>query len=149
MYRALYVAAGKRGKQSLVAASNCNNSTSRLYVTDRLTKMSFLVDTGADICVYPRSRLRERRTHSSYEFAANGTTVCIYGCITLRLGFGLRREFSWRFVVADVTGPIIGSDFLSFYYLLVDVRRSTPTPHRQHHYPHSQWRPGGDVRRPN
>ena len=66
MYRALYVAAGKRGKQSLVAASNCNNSNSRLYVTDRLTKTCFLVDTGADLCVYPLSRLRERRTHSSY-----------------------------------------------------------------------------------
>ena len=99
MYRALYVAAGKRGKQSLVAASNCNNSTSRLYVTDRLTKTSFLVDTGAD--VYLRSGLRERVTHSSYElFAANGTTVRTYGCITLLLDYGLRREvhgkFSWR-----------------------------------------------------
>ena len=53
MHRALYVRAGKRGRQSLVVASNCNNSTSRLYVKDRLTKMSFLVDTGADLCVYP------------------------------------------------------------------------------------------------
>ena len=95
MYRALYVAAGKLGKQSLVAASNCNNSTIRLYVTDRLTKTSFLVDTGADLRVYPRSCLRERRTHSSYElFAANGTNVRTYGCITLRLDFGLWWEFS-------------------------------------------------------
>jgi hypothetical protein len=39
----------------------CSNSVQRdaarrahrLYVTDQLTKMSFLVDTGADICVYP------------------------------------------------------------------------------------------------
>ena len=122
MHRALYVAAGKRGEQSLVAASNCNNSTSRLYVTDRLTKTSFLFDTGAELCVYPRSRLRERRAHSSYEFAAEGTAVRTYGCTTLRLDFGLRQEFSWRFVVAVVTGPIIGSDFLSLYNLLVDVR---------------------------
>ena len=56
-------------------------------------------------------------------FAANGTTVLTYGCITLRLDFGLRPEFSFRFVVADVTGPIIGSYFLLFYNLLVDVRR--------------------------
>ena len=46
-----------------------------------------------------------------------------YGCIILRLDFGLRRQYSWRFVVADVTGPIIASDFLSFYNLLGDVRR--------------------------
>ena len=107
--------AEKEGRQSLVAASNCNNSTSRLYVTDRLTKLSFLVDTGANFCVYPRSRLRERQTQTSYKlFAANGTTVHTYGCITLRLDFGLRRVFSWRFVVAEVTEPIIGSDFLLF-----------------------------------
>jgi hypothetical protein len=123
MHRTLHVAAGKRGKQSLVAANNCSNSANRLYVTDRLTKTSFLVDTGADLCVYPRYRLGERRTHSTYElFAAKGTAVRTYGCTTLHLDFGLRREFSWRFVVADVTGPIIGSDFLSFYDLLVEVR---------------------------
>jgi len=45
-----------------------------------------------------------------------------HGCITLRLDFGLRREFSCRFVVADVTGPTIGSDFLCFYNLLFDMR---------------------------
>jgi hypothetical protein len=109
-----------------VAGSNCTDSASRLYVTDRLTKMRFLADTGADLCVYPCSRLRERRTRSSYElFAANGTTVHTYGCITLRLDFDLRREFSWRFFVADVTGPIIGSDFLCFYNLLVDMRHQS------------------------
>jgi hypothetical protein len=53
MHRALYVAAGKRGKQSLVAASKCSNSASRLYVTDRLAKTSFLADTGADLCLPP------------------------------------------------------------------------------------------------
>ena len=63
----LYVAAGKHGRQSLAAASNFNNSASSLFVTDRLTKMSFLFDTAADLCVYPRPRLRERRTQSNYE----------------------------------------------------------------------------------
>jgi hypothetical protein len=38
------------------------------------------------------------------------------------LDFGLRREYSWHFVIADVTAPIIGSDFLCFYKLLVDMR---------------------------
>ena len=66
MHRALYVASGKHGMESLVAASNCNNSTNRPYVTDWLTKMNFLVDTGADLCVYTRSRYRERRTQTSY-----------------------------------------------------------------------------------
>jgi len=85
--------------------------------------MSFVVDTGADLCAYHRSRLQESRTQTSYElFAANGTTEHAYGCTTLRLDFGIRWEFSWQFVVEDVTGPIIGSDFLCFYNLLVDMR---------------------------
>ena len=93
-----------------------------LYVTDRLSKTSFLFITGAHLYVYPCSRLRDPRTHSGYGLLAdNGTTVRTYGCITLSLDFGLRREFPWRFLVAEVTGPIIGSDFLSFYNLLVDV----------------------------
>jgi hypothetical protein len=37
-------------------------------------------------------------------------------------GFGPTTGLSWRFVVADVTGPINGSDFLCFYNLLVDIR---------------------------
>ena len=62
----------------------------------QLTKMNFLIDTGADLCVYHRSRFREGRTKTSYAlFAANDYTVHTYGYITLRLDFGLRREFSW------------------------------------------------------
>ena len=72
MNRALYVAAGKHRRQSVVAASNCKNSASHLYVTDKRTKTTFLVDTGADICVYSNFLLREGRTQTSYEsFAAN------------------------------------------------------------------------------
>lgn len=52
MHRALYVAIGKHGSQSIVEASNCNNSDSSLNVTDQHTKVYFLVDTGADLCVY-------------------------------------------------------------------------------------------------
>lgn len=41
---------------------------------------------------------------------------------TMTLNSGLRRDFTWRFFVADVTKPIIGADFLAFYKLLVDVK---------------------------
>jgi hypothetical protein len=35
---------------------------------------------------------------------------------------GLRRDFKWRFVVADVTHPRIGVDFLSHFGLLMDCQ---------------------------
>jgi hypothetical protein len=36
----------------------------------------------------------------------------------------LSRDFTWRFVVADVTRPIIGVDFRSHFGLLVDCRNN-------------------------
>lgn len=109
-----------------MAADDCPSSSAsgRLYVTDRASKTQFLVDTGSDLCVFPRSALRDRRAKTKYSLcAANGTNIATYGCINLNLDFGLRRSFTWRFTVADVTKPIIGVDFLNFFSLAVDCRR--------------------------
>jgi predicted aspartyl protease len=92
-------------------------------MTDGNTKTSFLIDTGADVCVYPRSKLQgPTRKDDSELFAINGTTIATYGTILLSLNLCLRREFKLRFIVADVPKPIIGMDFLSHYELLVDPR---------------------------
>lgn len=75
------------------------------------------------MCVFPRSTVRQPRIKTSYElFAANGSIIATYGCLSLTLDLGLRRAFSWRFIVADVSKPIIGVDFLVYYNLLVDCR---------------------------
>lgn len=106
-----------------MAADDCPG-TGRLFVTDKRTKIKFLVDTGSDVCVFPRSALKKRCVKSSYELtAANGSIISTYGCTELLLNLGLRRDFTWQFIVADVTRAIIGVDFLSFYNLIVDVRR--------------------------
>ncbi|XP_017796720.1 PREDICTED: uncharacterized protein LOC108578232 [Habropoda laboriosa] len=55
-------------------------------------------------------------------YAANGTEISTYGTVTLTLDLGLRRAFTWRFVVAEVSKPIIGVDFLYHFGLLVDIR---------------------------
>lgn len=113
---------GKRSGQSLMAADDCPSS-SRLFITDRNSKTQFLIDTGSDLCVYPRALIKEYRHRTNYHlFAANGTAINTYGYKHLELNLGLRRTFSWRFVVADVTKAIIGVDFLSFYNLAVDCR---------------------------
>lgn len=114
---------GKLKGQSLMATDDCPSSSGRLFVTDRSTNTQFLIDTGSDLCVYPRSALRDRRAKTDFELcAANGTTIDTFGFIHLNLNLGLRRNFQWRFIVADVTKPIIGVDFLCFYNLVVDCR---------------------------
>lgn len=106
-----------------MAASVCPQPPSRLQVSDRKSKLQFLIDTGSDLCVVPRTSLQGPRQRTTYElYAANGSIIPTYGWTQLHLDLGLRRDFSWRFVVADVTHPIIGVDFLSYYNLLVDIR---------------------------
>lgn len=116
----------KLDKRSLDATGECESVTNRLFITDSTSKLQYLVDTGSDLCVYPVSFLRAQRRHkTNYElYAANNTIIATYGWFSLSLDLGLRRSFTWRFVIADVTKPIIGVDFLSFYNLLVDVRNS-------------------------
>lgn len=106
-----------------MATNDCSNTPGRLLVTDRKSKVQFLVDTGSDLCVFPRSALNERRTRTTYQlYAANGTPIATYGYVQLELNLGLRRAYTWRFIVADVTKAIIGVDFLSAYNLIVDCR---------------------------
>ena len=95
----------------------------RIYVTDRRSKLQFLIDTSADLCVFLRSRMQGPRMKSAYElYAANDFFIATYGTLGLNLNLGLRRDLFWRFVVADVSKPIVGVDFLDCYNLLVDVR---------------------------
>lgn len=86
--------------------------------------MQFLVDTGSDLCVFPRSALKTTRKQTAFDLvAANNTVIHTYGPVKLHLNFGLRRDFTWNFTVADVYRPIIGVDFLTYYGLLVDCKQ--------------------------
>ena len=52
---------------------------------------------------------------------ASGQPLKVYGEATLDIDLpALRRQFTWTFVVADVTEPLLGNDFLSHHSLLVD-----------------------------
>jgi hypothetical protein len=78
----------------------------RLFVTDRHSKRQFLIDTGSDLCVYPRRLIPRSRERMNYDLcAANGTTIHTYEWLPLSLNFDLRRDFTWRFVVADSHDP--------------------------------------------
>ncbi|KFD64342.1 hypothetical protein M514_13190 [Trichuris suis] len=55
--------------------------------------------------------------------AANGSYIKTFGKLTLTTDFGLGRTFKWSFICADVTGPIISTDFLFNFVLMVDIKR--------------------------
>lgn len=106
-----------------MAATDCHHQSSRLFVVDSTTKHRYLVDTGSDVCCFPRRLLPGKLLPTTYELsAANNSTIRTYGYLPIALNFGLRRDFTWRFVIADVAQPIIGSDFLAHFELLPDCR---------------------------
>ncbi|GBN11248.1 Transposon Tf2-8 polyprotein [Araneus ventricosus] len=96
----------------------------RLYVQDRITKTQFLVDTGSDVSCYPKSYLSEvLKLQGTTLFAANGSHIKTFGSKLLSLDLGLQRKLQWPFVIADITKPIIGADFLQQFGLLVDLKK--------------------------
>ena len=78
------------------------------------------MDSGAEISVYPASPAERSSTPSSCLRAANGTSISTFGTRSLRLQFsGLRVVH--QFTLAEVTKPILGSDFFAKHNLVIDL----------------------------
>jgi len=102
------------------AQNTPDTNTRRLFVTERVSGTRFLVDTGADVSVVlPQNRRNKSKITLS---AANGTLIATFGQKLLQLDLGLRRNFQWLFHIAEVSKPILDTDFLSHFNLLVDIR---------------------------
>lgn len=113
---------GKLAPTLSSTARRVDRTTSRrLFISDRKTKIQYLIDSGADFSVIPPNN--KNLPHQSLMYAANGSPIKCYGTKIISIDLGLRRQMTWEFVIADVTKPIIGADFLYEYDLLIDVRR--------------------------
>lgn len=124
MHSTLQFSSKKLKGQSQVATSDTGQSNTRLFLFDKSTNLSFLVDTGADVSVLPPTA-EERQQNEQTMFnlvAANGSPIKTYGKRQISISIGLRRIFPWNFTVAEVSRPIIGADFLTFFNLLVDLK---------------------------
>ncbi|GFU78807.1 retrotransposable element Tf2 155 kDa protein type 1 [Trichonephila clavipes] len=98
--------------------------TSRLFLFDRKSGQKFLIDSGSEICVIPPSPTMNKSPQSNFSlFAANNTKIPAYGMVRKELNLGLRRPFIWTFIIADVSSPIIGADFLKHFNLLIDLKK--------------------------
>ena len=94
-----------------------------LYVADKRNKCKYLIDTGAAVSVLPKFCANKISDADCLPLvAANNTTINTYGTIKRVVDVGLKRDYTWNFIVADVQQLIIGADFLIHYSLLVDLR---------------------------
>nr|VZI35609.1 unnamed protein product [Spirometra erinaceieuropaei] len=88
-------------------------------------KRRFLVDTGAQISVVlPTAADRRFPSPGLHLQATNCSPIPTFVCLSLTLNIGLRRSFTWTFLIADVPHAILGSGFLAECDLLVDCRRA-------------------------
>lgn len=83
-----------------------------------------MIDTGADISCIPPVKANNQKPSNLYLQAANGSSIKTFGNIRLQVDLGLRREFEWHFIIAEVQQPIIGADFIAHFDLLVDIKNS-------------------------
>ena len=94
-----------------------------LYVADKGHKCRYLIDTGAAVSVLPKSCANVISDADSLSLvAANNSTIHTYGNCKRVVDVGLKREYPWTFIVADMQQPIIGADFSIHYNLLVDLK---------------------------
>lgn len=113
-----------KNHSNLATVSDDLVSSCRLFIKDKTSSKYFLVDTGADVSVIPPNYTDCSNTQNLgiKIFAANGSQIRTFGTKKLNLDLGLRRNFLWNFIIADVSKPILGSDFLKHYHLLPDLK---------------------------
>ena len=99
----------------------CNSSNNRLLkIYCRHNKSFFLIDTGASVSVIPKNIIKNKHLEiDGYLRAVNNHKIPTYGSQTIKIDLGLRRTFSWDFIVSDVNMAILGLDFLRRFKLNV------------------------------
>ena len=99
---------GKRPCRSLEATPDLRASTSRLLtIADPVSKLSYLIDTGAEISVLPPSSGDRRNASGGLQLqAANGSSIRTFGERSVQLDLGLAKSFTWKFTIgAQPTHP--------------------------------------------
>lgn len=105
--------------------AQCDSTSSRLFIFDPTSHRRYLVDSGSDVCVLPYVANMSFCAPASLRlFSASNAPIKTFGTTSVSLDLNLRRAFKWNFVVANVSQPIIGADFLKHYGLVIDLKNS-------------------------
>lgn len=124
------VLSGKVGKLTRQVSADINATTDlplfnvAVHLSRSHNTIQFVVDTGAAVSIIPPKYVPMGCSlePSTVVFSqAGGNPLKVHGEVTLNVSIkSLRRSFIWVFVVADFMYPLLGSDFLSHFKLVVD-----------------------------
>ncbi|GFV62344.1 hypothetical protein TNCV_3423471 [Trichonephila clavipes] len=120
-----------------MATTALPRNSRRLFIRDRRTNVTFLIDTGSDVSIIPATKTQRQNNSQMTLSAANTSPIHVYTTQTLSLDLGLRRIFQWTFLVGNVSTPIIGADFLYNFRLVPDIK----IKHSVVHYIETNSRP--------
>ncbi|GFW71671.1 transposon Ty3-I Gag-Pol polyprotein [Trichonephila clavipes] len=119
----LHVNSQKRVRLGIMATTALPRNSRRLFIRDRRTNVTFLIDTGSDVSIIPATKTQRQNNSQMTLSAANTSPIHVYTTQTLSLDLGLRRIFQWTFLVGNVSTPIIGADFLYNFRLVPDISK--------------------------
>ena len=109
-----------QSRPPVVRAAAGLQNTKTLSVREQLSGRLFLADSGVDVSVFPATESDKLASEGLCSLrAANGTGIMMYGTSTRHLDFpgvGLTHKF----VLAEVTRPLLGADFFDAHGLCVD-----------------------------
>ncbi|GBO40449.1 Retrovirus-related Pol polyprotein from transposon opus [Araneus ventricosus] len=112
----------KRKRRIIDAACSLPQTSRRLFIRDRIFRYLLSGRHRSDVSLIPANTYKKKNSSQQTLFAANFSTINVYGQKALSLNFNLRRDFLWTFLIADVSIPILRADFLHYFELVSDLR---------------------------
>ena len=91
-----------------------------LHIDEKVSGLKFLVDTGAAISIFPFRSAAPQRPHNV--ISASGHRLRAWGTVQKEVVFN-EKIFKWNFLLADVTTPILGADFLDNFNCKIDFEK--------------------------
>ena len=105
------------GKLSCRGSLNAVTPGQLVFIADQFENRRYLVDTGAAFSILPHSSPAVPRGPALS--GPGGASIACWGEKHCTVSFG-GEQYEWNFLLAAVSFPILGIDFLKHYGLLVD-----------------------------
>ncbi|XP_043470367.1 uncharacterized protein LOC122503757 [Leptopilina heterotoma] len=93
------------------------------HIMEKSSKILFFITEKSQVSSFPISLIQGdsmKDSEKSEFIVADSSIFPILGWTTLKLDFGLNREYEWTFAVTDFVRPIIANDFLNHFRLECD-----------------------------
>ena len=105
--------------------ASCGTGNSLALITDELSGLRCMLDSGSQVSLWPAHKPHSLRPNTSIKLtAANNVPITAYGYQTCKVKIK-QALYKWDFILAKVTRPILGIDFLKHFGMSIDFTNCT------------------------